>query len=131
LLDICTDYGIENNIQYNPNKTYLIILFKFLLNSSLEYNLSLSNVKINRVNSIIYLGYKLNFNVNCNQDALDKFKIVKNNLFSLYTSGLRPNGLSPLVQSFLYKTLCLSKYLYGLEALKRLTLNKIHIFVIR
>jgi hypothetical protein len=106
MLNICSDYGIENNIIYNPNKTYLIIFSKSILDSSFEYSLFLNNVKIKRVNSIIYLGYKLNHNLNCNEDAIDKFKIVKNNLFSLYNLGLRPNGLNPFVQSFIYKTFC-------------------------
>jgi hypothetical protein len=129
MLNICNDYGIDNHIIYNPNKTYLIVFSKYLLDNSFECNLFLNGVKIKRVNSITYLGYKLNYNLNCNEDVLEKFKIVRTNLFSLYTLGMRPNGLNPFVQSFIYKTFCLSKFLYGLEvtSLNKTTLKALNV----
>jgi hypothetical protein len=129
MLDICNDYGIEYNITYNPKKTYLIIFSKYPIENSFDYNLFLNNVKINSVNSITYLGYKLNYNLNCNEEVMENFKCVKNSLFSLYTLGMRPNGLNPFVQSLIYKTFCLSKFLYGLEvtSLNLTTLKKLNV----
>jgi hypothetical protein len=129
MLDMCDDYGIEFNINYNPNKTYLIVFSKYPINNSFDCSLSLSNIKIKRVDSINYLGYKLNYNLDCNQEVMESFKIVKNSFFSLYTLGMRPNGLNPFVQSFIYKTFCLSKFLYGLEvtSLNKTTLKNLNV----
>ena len=61
--------------------------------------------------------------------AIERFKTVTKSFFTLNSFGLKPGGLNPFMQSFIYKTFCLSKFLYGLEimSLNITTLNKINL----
>ena len=47
--------------------------------------------------------------------ASDKFLKVQKSIFSLSFLGLKPSGVSPFLQSFIYKTYCLSQFTYALE----------------
>ena len=47
--------------------------------------------------------------------AKTKFKKVQKSIFSLSFLGLKPGGISPFLQSFLYKTFCLTQFTYALE----------------
>ena len=61
--------------------------------------------------------------------ACEKFKRVRSSIFSLSFIGLKPNTISPFLQSFIYKTYCLSNFTYALETtyLKTKTLNFLNI----
>ena len=60
-----------------------------------------------------------------NNLACEKFKKVRSSIFSLSFIGLKPNSISPFLQSFFYKTYCLSNFTYALETtyLQTKTLN--------
>ena len=51
----------------------------------------------------------------------DKFQSVKNSFFSLNSFGFKSNGVSPFLKSFVYKSFCISRILYGFEIM---TINK-------
>jgi hypothetical protein len=106
----------------------LIVFRKYKDCKLIRTSISLNNKIIPEVDSFLYLGHRLNYNLDNNLDCIDKFKIVKNSFFSLFNLGLKPNGLNPYLQSFIYKTLCLSKFLYSLEivSLNKNTLKKLN-----
>jgi hypothetical protein len=62
-----------------------------------------------------HLGINFNYRLDFSKFILDKFSSVSKAFFSLNSCGLRPYGVNPYLQSFMYKTFCLSKMLYGLE----------------
>ena len=76
--------------------------------------------KLQCVETLKYLGIQFNRKLDMNADAIERFKTVTKSFFSLNSFGLKPLGLNPYLQSFIYKTFCLSKFLYGLEIM---TLN--------
>ena len=45
----------------------------------------------------------------------EKFTNVQKSIFSLSFLGLKPRGVSPNLQAFIYKTYCLTTFTYGLE----------------
>ena len=53
--------------------------------------------------------------LNFNENTISKFSNVQKAVYSLSFLGLRPNSISPQLQSFIYKTYCLSQFTYGLE----------------
>ena len=63
-----------------------------------------------------------------NKLILDKFNLVRSTFFSLHSIGMKPFGLDIFLQAFLYKSFCLSKFLYGIEnmSLSNLTLNNLN-----
>ena len=54
--------------------------------------------------------------LNFNENAIEKFINVQKKVFSLSFLGLKPNTIPPHLQSFIYKTYCLSQFTYGLES---------------
>jgi hypothetical protein len=58
-----------------------------------------------------------------------KFKNVSNSFFSLNSFGFKPGGKNNFLQSFIYKSFCVSRLLYGLEiiSLNKKTLNSMNI----
>ena len=54
----------------------------------------------------------INENLGSDSSMCDKFKKV---YFSSSLLGLKTMGVSPYLQSFIYKTFCLSNFTYGLE----------------
>ena len=60
---------------------------------------------------------------------IDKFQIVKKSFFSLNSFGFKCNGVNPFLQSFVYKSFCISRILYGFEimTINKKTLKKLNI----
>ena len=54
-------------------------------------------------------------NLDFDSIANEKFKNVQKAIFSLDYLGLKPFGISPTLQAFIYKTYCLSQFTYALE----------------
>ena len=75
----------------------------------------LNNIELNSIDKIDYLGVEINNCVESDRFTCDKFKNVQKSVFSLSFLGLKPMGISPYLQSFIYKTYCLSTFTYGLE----------------
>ena len=59
--------------------------------------------------------------MNFNETAIEKFSKVQKSIFSLSFLGLAPNSINPHLQSFIYKTFCLSQFS---DALETTVLNK-------
>ena len=65
-------------------------------------------------NSIKYLGIEFSNNLNLS-NFFNKFSSVSKSFYSLNYFGLKPGGINPFSQSFIYKSFRLSRLLYGLE----------------
>jgi len=112
LLDICEKYGEMWRIKFNPLKSNIIEFgIQFFDNSEFYLNKRI----IPKVDMLKYLGVYLNKNLDFDTLASDKFLKVQKSIFSLSFLGLKPSGISPFLQSFIYKTYCLSQFTYALE----------------
>ena len=72
-------------------------------------------------NTVKYLGSEFNNTLDFSNFFINKFKAVSNSFFSLNSFGFKPGGINPFLQSFIYKSYCISRLLYGFEIL---TVNK-------
>ena len=84
---------------------------QFFKNSAFFINDNL----ITQVDEITYLGVKISNKLNFNEIAIEKFRDVQKSVYSLSFLGLQPNTIFPKLQSFIYKTYCLSQFTYALE----------------
>ena len=115
---ICERFALKWGIDFNITKC------KFIVFGSCKYNSSiflLNNLKINYTNKFKYLGLTFTSNLNMSEFFKDKFQSVKKSFFSLNSFGFKSNGVSPFLQSFVYKSFCISRILYGFEIM---TINK-------
>jgi hypothetical protein len=62
MLNEVTNFGIEFNIKFNPDKTLLIVFSKYASINHIEINVFLNNSLIKIVDKLTLLGFKLNFN---------------------------------------------------------------------
>jgi hypothetical protein len=53
--------------------------------------------------------------MNNNSYLVKNFANVRKPFFSLNMFGMKPNGLNPFLQAFLYNTFCLTKTTYSIE----------------
>jgi hypothetical protein len=58
-----------------------------------------------------------------------KFQSVTKSFYSLNSFGFKPGGVSPFLQARIYKTFCISRFLYGFEIfdINKKTLNKLNV----
>ena len=112
LLDICSSFSVKWKIKFNPTKSNII---SFGRQFSIGDNFILSGQALSISDSIKYLGIELNNELDCDSVMKTKFKKVQSSIFSLSFIGLKPYGINPYLQSFIYKTFCLSQFTYGLE----------------
>ena len=112
LLMICEKYAQKWGIDFNISKC------KFIVFGSNKYNekiFLLNNKKKEYTDKFKYLGLILTPNLNMSQFFVEKFQKVKNSFYSLNAFGFKSNGVSPFLQSFIYKSFCISRILYGFE----------------
>ena len=85
--------------------------------------------EIKKKNELEYLGFMLRYNLDDNLSFNNKFHSVRSSFYALSSYGLNPYGINPFLQSFIYKTFCISKCLYGIElmSLNKSTINKINV----
>lgn len=117
LINICGEYGYSWGIKFNPDKSSFISFGNQIYNDTKFY---INNNELKSTDCLKYLGITFNKKLDMNDFAIEKFKTVTKSFFSLNSFGLKPGGLNPFLQAYLYKTFCLSKFLYGLEIM---TLN--------
>jgi hypothetical protein len=124
LINICGEYGLKWGIKFNSEKSFFITFGNSIYNDT---KFILNNNELKSTDCLKYLGITFNRKLDMNDFAIEKFKTVTKSFFSLNSFGLKPGGLNPFLQAFLYKTFCLSKFLYGLEimTLNMGTLDKI------
>ena len=113
LLDKCANYGSLWMIKFNPSKSNLISFGKSHFDNN--YDFFINDHPITKVNQLKYLGITIDSDLNFDKLACENFKKVQNSIFSLSFLGLKPNTIDTDLQSFIYKTYCLSKFTYGLE----------------
>ena len=112
LLDICSAYSTKWRIKFNPQKSNIISFGDYYYP---ERNFFLSNQQLSTSASIKYLGIEINNKFDFDSTAKSKFRNVQKSIFSLSFLGLKPGGISPFLQSFIYKTFCLTQFTYALE----------------
>ena len=112
LLNICSNYGNLWRIKFNPLKSNII---EFGPKKNPNNSFLLNGLPLVKTNKIKYLGVEIESQLDFDLSALNKFKSVQKSIFSLTFLGLKPLGVSPMLQSFLYKTYCLSQFTYALE----------------
>ena len=112
LLNICSNYGQFWRIKFNPLKSSIIEFgTQFFQNSQFFIN----SLPLQKTNNLKYLGIDIDFTLNFDLIACEKFKNVQKSIFSLSYLGLTPQGVSPTLKSLIYKTYCLSQFTYALE----------------
>ena len=126
LLDKCSKFGDEWHLKFNPLKSHIISFGKSIFT---KQDFFLNQKVLTETDNIKYLGTILNSSLDFDALAMEKFKKVKNSIFALSFIGLKPNTICPFLQSFIYKTFCLSTFTYALEAttLKTKTMNYLNI----
>ena len=94
-----------------------LVLYHSENNFVLKIGFFISELPLTPADSIEYLGIEIKNNFDFDQSSINKFKKVQKSIFSLSFIGLKPFGISPLLQSFIYKTFCLSQFTYGIESI--------------
>ena len=112
LLNKCHEFSILWRITFNSSKSHLLSFGKQMSKNSI---FRLGNNELKSVEKLNYLGVDINTNLELDEFTCEKFKKVQRSLFSLSFLGLKPMGVSPDLQAFIYKTYCLSTFTYGLE----------------
>ena len=112
LLNICGEFGQKWNIKFNPTKSNIVEFGRQFFNFSQFY---LNHQLIPKIDKLKYLGVFIDKNLDFDTIAIDKFNNVQKSIFSLSFLGLKPSNISPFLQSFIYKTFCLSQFTYVLE----------------
>ena len=113
LLNECVKYGQKWKITFNPLKSKEICFGDRLIT---DVELFLEKSKIPFTDQTEILGFILDSkNMEANGLIREKFKIVRKSFFALIPIGMKPGGLNIFLQSYIYKSYCLSRILYGLE----------------
>jgi hypothetical protein len=126
LLNICNNYSKKWALEYNISK------FKFIVFGTSKFNNTnflLNNLSLTYSNKFKYLGIDFTHDLNFSNFFLNKFQSVSKSFFTLTAFGFRPGGINPHLQSFVYKSFCLSRLLYGFEILtvNKSTINKMNV----
>ena len=112
LLDICDQYSIDWRIKFNALKSNIVEFGKQFFDNS---TFTIGNKTIPKTDSFTYLGVTINNSLDFNNSAIKKFGNTQKSVFALSFLGLKPNAIPPHLQSFIYKTFCLSQFTYSLE----------------
>ena len=122
LLNICSKFGSDWHIKFNPSKSQIISFGDSIFE---KCDFFLNECPLTEVDNLKYLETFFNKKMDFNKLTCEKFKNVRSSIFSLSFIGLKPNSISPFLQYFFYKTYCLSNFTYALETtyLQTKTLN--------
>lgn len=128
LLNICHKFSLEWQIKFNPEKCSIMQTGHKIIDNQF-IKLILNEKQINVVDEFVYLGLKINSQLNYNETFIDRFIKTEKSYFSLYKFGMKQNGLDPFTKSHIFKTYSLPKctYAIGLVHLNKNTLKKINI----
>jgi hypothetical protein len=122
LLDICNNYSKNWAIEYYISKCKYMVFGSHKFNNNIFL---LDSRPLSFSTNIKYLGIEFNKDLNFSNFFINKFQSVSNSYFSLNSFGFKPAGINPFLQSFVYKSFCISRLLYGLEiiGLNKKTIN--------
>jgi len=114
--------------KFNANK-WLIINCGFRLYKNSQIQIRLGDKILETKDTCKYLGLILNENNDGNRMVIERCNQVRRSFFSLNSFGMKPVGVNPFIQSFLYNTYCLPKLTYGMGIyqLNRQTLNSLNV----
>jgi hypothetical protein len=100
-------------MKFNPKKSNAIVFGNPLFKRTSFF---IDNDKIDFKDKVKILGYEFNSkNINENDFLIDSFSKVRKSFFSLNKFGMKPCGLNPFLQAFIFNTFCLSKFTYAIE----------------
>ena len=111
MLNECSEYGENWKIRFNPSKSKIMEFGKKIFK---KLDLKINKMKIDKVKELKILGYWFNESMNNNEYLVKNFGVMRKSFFALNMFGMKPNGLNPFLQGFLYNTFCLSKTVYTL-----------------
>jgi hypothetical protein len=126
LLNVCNEFGKMWKIKFNPKKSNYMSFGKTLV---INPNFTINDELLKKKENIKILGFEFSSKtLLSNEQMKDNFNKVRKAFFSLHGFGMKPNGLNPYLQAFLYKTYCLSKSTYALEimSLNLKTINELN-----
>ncbi|RNA29137.1 hypothetical protein BpHYR1_038920 [Brachionus plicatilis] len=110
-----------SNLKIAGTRLFLIRLSFFLNLDEIENEINNFRTELKQANQLEYLGFIIDSNLDLNTQAAINFKKVQSSFFGIsYLLPKNSPSSSTKFKSFIYKTYCLSKFTYGLEAL---TLN--------
>jgi hypothetical protein len=124
-LILCEKFARKWDIKFNVSKCNFIVFGTRKYDNSIFL---LNNSKINYTDKFKYLGLTFSPDLNMSEFFIDKFQNVKKSFFSLNSFGFKYNGVNPFLQSFVYKSFCISRILYGFEIMNinKRTLKKLN-----
>jgi hypothetical protein len=113
MLDKCSSFADKWKMKFNPKKSNAIVFGNPLFKRTSFF---IDNDKIDFKDKVKILGYEFNSkNINENDFLIDSFSKVRKSFFSLNKFGMKPCGLNPFLQAFIFNTFCLSKFTYAIE----------------
>ena len=112
LLNICSNYDKLWRLKFNTAKSNTIEFGPQLFTKSEFY---LENKTLCKTNKIKYLGVEINNKLDFDKLAIEKFSKVQKSVFSIPFLGLKPKSVASKLQAFIFKTYCLSQFIYALE----------------
>jgi hypothetical protein len=128
LVHTCESYGKEWFIKFNEKKSVALQSIHNLYDDS-HLEIKLNGKMLNVVNEFKYLGCSVNKFNDLNENTKQLFTKVRSAFFSLQEFGIKSYGLQPYTKSFIYKSLCLSKFLYpiGVISIKNKLINELNV----
>lgn len=111
LLNACAEYGNKWKIKFNPSKS-IVVSF----GSGISNKFYLNDLKLKKEKSFKYLGVVFDEKMNTSNNFKDKMKLTQKSIFYLKFLGISSINVCPILQSCIYKSLCISKFKYGLES---------------
>jgi hypothetical protein len=115
LLDICSEFGDEIDLEYNMDKSFFIVFGTQRFNNAF---LTLNNKQLLHKCDSSYLGMDFTYDMNMKNIFNEKMKSVSISFFSLNPLAFFAGGVNAYLQARVYKSMCLSLLLYGLEVFK-------------
>ncbi|RNA24432.1 hypothetical protein BpHYR1_038884 [Brachionus plicatilis] len=110
---MCSEFGRLWKINFNPTKS--VIIFQNWSKNDVSRDFYLSGIKVQKVNSLFYLGLPIGDHVFKENYWDEKFKKVQKALYSLNGVGCRAFGLEPKILARLYSIYCQPIFNYGIE----------------
>jgi hypothetical protein len=107
LLNICNDFSKKWALEFNVSKCKYLVFGSKKVN---KFNLLLNGLPLSYSNNIRYLGIEFINNLEFSDFFIGKFLTVFNAFFSLNSFGFKQGGINPFLQSFIYKSFCISQY---------------------
>jgi hypothetical protein len=74
----------------------------------------MNQIRMNCVTEVKYLGLTFHEDNDFNKQIIKKFCTVEKSFYSLNEFGMKPKGINPTANAFVYKNYCLSKITHAL-----------------